>query len=186
MQSGALPSGPMLVIDPIPDNLVWEPVGYLFADHVRQRTLCGLLKTLAEGNSASDDFPFADVLAYLVTDRVNHLADEEEDLFPRLRARLGPANEVVRLLDNLQAEHSRDRVRGHEVAEGLRRLADDIGAGVSDDLRASIKVFVSNVIAHLSLEDERVLPLARSCLAEEDFEQMGRAMARRRGIDYPA
>jgi hemerythrin-like domain-containing protein len=176
----------MPVIDLIPDNLVREPVEYLFADHVRQRTLCGLLKTLTEGDNANDDFPFADTLVYLVTDRVNHLADEEEELFPRLRARLEPKSELARLLDGLQADHRRDRARGQEVAEGLRRLAEDTGVAVSDDLRASIKVFVSDVTAHLSIEDEQVFPLARSCLAEEDFEQMGRAMARRRGIDYPA
>jgi len=185
VQVGAQPSGPRQVIDPIPDNLVREPVEYLFADHVRQRALCRLLKTLTEGETAGR-FGFAEVLVYLEVEQSNHMADEEEELFPRLRARFGKDTGLMGLLDDLEEEHERDALLGMQVTEGLRRLVEEPKSDLTDGVRASIKAFVSNVMAHLAIEDQRILPLARSCLNDEEMEHMGRAMARRRGIDYPA
>lgn len=185
MQAGALPSGPRQVIDPIPDNLVREPIEYLFADHVRQRSLCRLLKSLAEGVDTTVEFGFADILAYLEREHSIHMADEAEELFPRLRARFKTDNELLALLKRLEAEHERDAVLGLQIADGLRELAGNPRPNLTDSLRTSIRAFVSGVTAHLLTEDANVLPLARSALDNAELEQMGRAMARRRGIDYP-
>ena len=185
MQASAPAFDGFRAIDPIPDNLLREPVDYLFADHVRQRALCSLLKTLSEGSEAAADFPFADALAYLEIDHANHLTDEEEDVFPRLRARLARDGGITQLLDDLEAEHRRDAGLGREIACTLRQLSEDSGERLTDDLRASIMAFVSEIMRHLTVEDEQVLPIARTCLTDDDFEEMGRAMARRRGIDYP-
>lgn len=185
MQANAPASEDIPVIDPIPDNLLREPVDYLYADHVRQRVLCGLLKTLAEGNDAGAGFPFAEVLAYLEFDRGNHTADEEEDFFPRLRARLAGDGGIMQLLDALEAEHRRDLALGREIASTLRRLSEDGGEWLTDDFRASIAAFVSGTMKHLMVEDQRLLPIARASLTDDDIEEMGRSMARRRGIDYP-
>lgn len=185
MQAGALPSGSRQVIDPIPDNLVREPIEYLFADHVRQRSLCRLLKSLADGVQDAAEFGFAEALVYLEVEHSNHMADEEEELFPRLRARFGTDSALLDLLDDLETEHARDSALGVQIANGLRDLARKPQSDVTDSLRASIKSFVSRVMAHLSIEDERILPLARGTLGDEDIEAMGRAMAHRRSIDYP-
>jgi hemerythrin-like domain-containing protein len=171
--------------DPIPDNLLREPVEFLFADHVRQRVLCDWLKMFAEDGGAGADFPFADALAYLETDHANHLADESDDLFPRLRAHMPQDGEVTRLLDELDLEHRRDLALGREIACVLRQLSEDGDKSLLDEIRLSITAFVSGITSHLLIEDERVLPLARTSLTDKDFEEMGRAMARRRGIDYP-
>lgn len=173
------------VNDPIPDNLLREPVEFLFADHVRQRVLCGWLKMLAEDGETSADFPFAEAQAYLEADHTNHLADEAEDLFPRLRARMPQDGEVTRLLDELELEHRRDLALGREIAGVFRQLSEDGDKSLLDEIRLSITAFVSGITNHLLIEDERVLPLARTSLTDKDFEEMGRAMARRRGIDYP-
>lgn len=178
-------SGDFPAIGLIPDNLLREPVEYLFADHVRQRALCGMLGTLSEDGGAGVAFPFAMALAYLEVDRVSHLADEEEGLFPRLRSRLPQDGATARLLDELEVEHQRDLARGAEIAAALRRLSEDGGERLTDELRASIKAFISGIMKHLTIEDEQVLPVARTCLTDDDLEEIGRAMADRRGIEYP-
>jgi len=171
--------------DPIPDNLLREPVEFLFADHVRQRVLCGWLKMFAEDGGAGADFPFADALDYLETDHANHLADESDDLFPRLRAHMSQNGEVTRLLDELDLEHRRDLALGREIAGVLRQLSEGGDKSLLDEIRLSITAFVSGITNHLLIEDERVLPLARASLTDNDLEKMGRAMARRLGVDYP-
>lgn len=186
VSAGTLASGSMLVIDPIPDNLIREPVEYLFADHVRQRSLCDLLRSLSEHGEADAGFAFEEALRYLEADYLNHIADEEEDLFPRLRERINEDDELHQLLEELETQHRRDRARGRGIADALRRMFHGAERRITEELRASLEAFVSGVMSHLTTEDERVLPLARSSLTEEDFERMGRAMARRRGVDYPA
>jgi hemerythrin-like domain-containing protein len=185
VQTRASASDKMSAIESIPDNLIREPVEYLFADHVRQRTLCELLRTLSERGEAGDDSAFADLLEYLEVDHPNHMADEEEDLFPRLRRRLNTNSEFARLLDELEAEHRRNVSRARELASDLRCLPENGGRRISEELRASIQTFVSDLMKHLTLEDERVIPVARSILTDADSEHIGRAMACRRGIEYP-
>jgi len=177
-------SGHRPIIDPIPDNLIREPIEYLFADHVRQRSLCGMLKSLAERGNAEDALLMG-LLAYLEVDHPNHMADEEQGLFPLLQPRLASDSGMTQLLADMEQQHRRDSRLGREIADGFRALLANGGGRMPDALRASIHAFIAGVIKHLSVEDERLLPIARTTLSDGELEQMGRAMAGRRGIDFP-
>ena len=185
MQADAPAAGNTSILDPIPDNLFREPVDYLFADHVRQRALCRLLTAVSARDAVGADTPLEATLAFLETDHPDHMADEDEELFPRLREQCAGNKELLRLLDDLEVEHRREIALGQHIVDALRRMTADAGKPVTEDLRTSIDTFVADVMNHLAVEDARVLPLARTSLSDADLEEMGRAMARRRGVDYP-
>ena len=114
---------------------------------------------------------------YFETAGRDHHADEEEDLFPRLR-RLGPGLEA--LLARLAGEH--------RALERLwARLAPGLEAEGRRDAhwRAAAAEWCERSEAHVALEDAELLPAARRLLRPDDLEALGRTMAARRGVAYP-
>ena len=173
-------------LEAIPENLFREPVDYLYAEHFRQRVVCKFLEEIAFDPTARNAARLASiVLAYLEQELPHHVADEEQDLFPRLRGRCGAADNAGRMLDMLSEEHRRDGDLCEAALEGLRALTEgrqpDQGAAF---VRAAA-AFAETQRRHLAWEDEVVLPLARERLTSEDLVDMGRSMAERRGANYP-
>ena len=103
----------MPTIELIPDTLLDEPLEYMFADHFRQRVVLATLQHFAEEASASR--ADADTIAtFLTRDLVLHHADEEEDLFPFVRLRALPEDELGTLLARLGEDHHRSKAMVEE------------------------------------------------------------------------
>lgn len=112
-----------------------------------------------------------------------HTADEDESLFPRLRAAAPAAAQAE--VAALQADHDR--------ATAAHAVVDDIGAAwLRDDrlpaervarLRAVLEELRAIYHRHIAVEDERVFPLAARVLDGAQLREIGREMARRRGHD---
>jgi hemerythrin-like domain-containing protein len=173
-------------VEAIPENLFREPIDYLFADHYRQRIICKHLDQIALDPGTDEASGLvAGVLEYLERDLPLHVADEEQDLFPRLSARCGSEDRIEDTLTRLTEEHRRDRELGRQLSAGLRLLAKG-GASASDvTLLKAASTFAEAQRAHLALEEGSVLPLARKRLLPGDLAELGRAMAARRGATYP-
>ena len=173
-------------IEAIPENLFREPIDYLFADHFRQRVVCKFLDEIAFDPIAAESARLgAIVLAYLEQELPHHIADEEQDLFPRLHSRCSPADKGERILDMLSAEHRRDSDLCAVVLEGLRAVAEGHEPHNCAAFVRAAAAFAETQRRHLAWEDEVVLPLARERLTNEDLADMGRSMAERRGANYP-
>ena len=114
---------------------------------------------------------------YFDTAGRDHHADEEEDLFPRLRRR-DPGLEA--LLARLAAEHHALERLWAQVAPGL-----EPEAGRDAAWRRAAAEWCERSVAHVALEDAELLPAARRLLRPEELEALGRAMAARRGVAYP-
>ncbi len=117
--------------------------------------------------------------AYFETAGRDHHADEEEDLFPRLR-RLEPG--LAPLLARLADEHRALERLWARLAPGLEAEEGRRDA----DWRAAAAAWCERSEAHVALEDAELLPAARRLLRPGDLEALGRAMAARRGVAYPA
>lgn len=170
----------------IPENLLRAPIDYLYADHFRQLSVCGLLEDIALDPAASSaPARAAAVLAYLERDLPRHMADEEEDLFPLLSARCEPGDRIERIRHLLSEEHRREDNLSEAVIEGLRSIAAGRPPGRSGLFQRAAAAMAEGQRRHLAWENEFVLPLARERLADDDLEAMGRRMAERRGLDYP-
>jgi hemerythrin-like domain-containing protein len=173
-------------IEAIPENLFREPIDYLFADHYRQRIICKHLDQIAFDPGADQIARLAEVvLEYLERDLPLHIADEEQDLFPRLRDRCEPEDRIEGILTQLTEEHARCQELGLHLSAGLRRLAEGHPSTNEDAFLEAASTFAENQPRHFGLEERVTLPLARKRLLPSDLEELGRSMAARRGAAYP-
>ena len=164
-----------------------EPLAMLSDCHRRIERFLGVLTTLAalpgETLTAEQQAALSAALWYFRESGPRHTADEEESLFPRLRA-LPAAAEALREIDSLQDDHRRAEQLHQEVhhlaihwmkdgrlpAEERARLEDAVSA-LADIYRP-----------HIAREDATLFPLAGQVLAAADIEAIGREMAARRGL----
>lgn len=126
------------------------------------------------------------MLRYFDTSGQFHHHDEEEDLFPALRA--APAGEcdqasVDALLQRLLDQHIVLLACWAELRAVLLRLADGEYAPLNDELA---RRFVEGYSGHIEIENGELLPLAARLLPQETLRAIGVRMAVRRGAQPPS
>lgn len=157
------------------------PLALLAACHERIEAQCATLARLLDYLAARGaDVPAQDaagrVIRYFDSAGRHHHEDEEQDLFPLLRAR-EPG--CAPLLDTLVSEH-RDMER---LWSRLRAELDALARGDAGVLsRENARRFTDAYRAHITREDAILLPLARRLLDEVALARLGDAMAARRGV----
>lgn len=174
-------------IEHIPDNLLLEPLEYIFADHGRQKDLCRALKVLAKQSQTSDvsQETATTILQCLNHDLALHIADEEQDLFPRLRNSAKPGDKIDDTLRLLGSEHLRDHELVKIVTAGLKQIADAKPVPDIQAFRTATELLSEIHLSHLNWENTVVLELARLRLSATDQREMAKSMAARRGIRLP-
>lgn len=162
------------------------PIELIRAEHEVQRALCDSLDRLVDGIEQTGAPALArQIHDYLSVELSRHIADEEENLFPLLRQRARPEDEIEAIADQLAAEHATDRSLTDTVLEGLHLIA---GGKIPDPALPFVSatlLFAETQRRHLAWENSLVLPLARRRLAANDIEELARAMAARRGLRQP-
>lgn len=167
-------------IAPVPEKLLDSPLDFLVADHVRQRAVFELIEWLAHARTLDRNL-VTEVLRFLENDMVAHVVDEEIDLFPLLRLRCKPEDEIEQTLENLSAEHAAKARTAVEIRAGLVE-ALEAGCPIADILGLEERMldFSTGEQRHLALEYAIVLPIARARLSEDDLRDLGAQMIRRR------
>lgn len=173
-------------LEPIPENLLREPVEYFYAEHFRQRCLCVALdEVMASPSDPRVPKRAAAILEFLEHELPRHIEDEEQTLFPMLRLRCKAEDRIDQILGLLCEEHERDDVLGAALMAGLRRIAAGTASPSWDAFWRAATAFSETQRRHLAWENAVVLPLVRKRLNVADMVALGRAMAARRGIAYP-
>ena len=168
-------------IEPLPDSLVADPLSFFFAEHYRHRQLCHAIDQLAAA-TFFDAAAVSEVVDFLRYEAPVHIIDEEEDLFPPLRRRCQPEDDLERILGLLSAEHKADGVLGRQVRQHLEACLEAREApGGQMDRRRDLSQFAAQERRHLALENAIVLPIARLRLSQEDLKALSRRLAARRG-----
>ena len=80
-----------------PVDPLQNPLDLLAADHSAERDACALIERIATAQGPMPD-DAKRVLSFLIEAYRNHLKDEEDDLFPLLRLRCEPEDEIDRIL----------------------------------------------------------------------------------------
>ena len=171
------------VIAPLPENLLRHPLDYLQADHLRQHRLCDLLESILRNPKAKESKASLDiVLDYLKVELPRHIADEEEDLFPRLKASCLPGDNIDEMMQVLREEHTQNAIllNSSEDALSSQKARSDPDAPILSGV-----VFAEAKRRHIRWENTLLLPLARARLGAEDLRDLGRGMATRRNIPFP-
>jgi hemerythrin-like domain-containing protein len=162
-----------------------DPFGMLLACHVRMRRQLSTLMRLARhvpehGADAEARAAASAVLRYFDEAAPNHHADEDRSVLPRVLER---KPDLAQFIEGLSADH-----RGLErLWRKLRPLLSGIAAGRNEALPPLlVRTVCESYLAHLELEEERLLPAAQACLDAATVATIGREFAARRGIDPDA
>lgn len=171
-------AGPSLLPGAAPDFS--DPLGLLRACHERILGHCCTLVRLAEhihrkGVDEEARAAMGRIHRYFSTAGRHHHADEEEDLFPRLRGRDAGLDTLI---DDLLAQHQ----RMDELWEKLAPLLSEGGIDDPGQFERLVDEFVKSYRQHVITENTRLLPAAGSLISEADRRALGRAMAARRGV----
>lgn len=148
---------------------------------MREREICVMLDRIAAAESPDRDAA-AHAAGFLADELPLHFADEEEDLFPLLRQRCEPEDDIERVLARLFADHGHAGLETPGLVGLLRRVAEGEAALASED-RALLTGYATHSRRHLILENAIILPLARARLTRRDLDRMRLAMLHRRGLD---
>lgn len=158
-----------------------DPLGVLSACHRRiERQLTTLVRLLDHlpQHHADDDARAAAraILRYFDTAAVNHHADEEESLFPRLRAAGGHVLDDIAVLE-------REHVELDACWRKLRPLLAAIACGNGAHLPPiRVHAMCTAYAAHIAREDDKVFPEAARLLDAATIAAIGGEMAARRDI----
>ncbi len=178
-----------------PEASFLDPVGMLTDCHRRVLRFLGDLMSVS-ATFAGEVLPplerqrLANALRYFREAAPHHTADEEESLFPRLRA--VPDHPALRdaldLVESLERDHATaaplheevDRMAGRWL-EGGTLSEFDVGR-----LRAATATMLALYREHIAAEEAQLFPIARKVLDADALRACGREMAARRGIDFDA
>jgi hemerythrin-like domain-containing protein len=167
-----------------------NPIGLLSDCHRRIERFLQILLTVAaqaEGGALDTEHRRAleTALRYFRDAAPKHIADEEEDVFPRLRQlRSAGIPALLADMDRLEGEHKTAEAWHREVDQfGKRWLTEN---SLPPEDTAHLKKLLTSLSglyrAHIRLEEDRVFPAARGELAEAELQAIGLRMAQRRGV----
>ncbi|MCA1925068.1 MAG: hemerythrin domain-containing protein [Thiobacillus sp.] len=161
------------------------PIDVLEACHQRIASQCDTLEKLLahlplHGADRQAQQAARAVLRYFDVAAVHHHDDEERNLFPLLQAAHAPG--ACELAETLTLEHEEQARLWRSLR--IQLAAIETGASAALDAARASR-FIDANRAHLAFENTHVLPLARVALDAAALQRLGRAMAARRGLDYP-
>ena len=172
-------------IEPIPIDLLREPIVWFFAEHYRHRDVCKRLLLMSDSVEFNADVYMA-VRDFLEHDLPVHIIDEEDDLFPLLRRRCEPDDQIEKVLGVLSGEHASDMHDAAAVCELVgRAISEKRGLAVFSETADVVPPFCQSQQRHIAVENAVVLPIVRLRLTSDDLNSLGRRLAARRGLSNP-
>ncbi len=126
-------------------------------------------------------------LQYFHESAPKHTADEEDSLFPRLRASQTPAvQNAFAMLDTLHQDHAHAAALHAEVDRLGRAWLDAGTLPPADSARFSelVSRLVELYRAHIDVEENGLFPVAAAALEAREREAIGAEMAARRGLPH--
>ena len=158
-----------------------EPLERLQACHGRIEEQLQALERLAHRASATGAEAAAaqSVLGFFETVGAQHHRDEDEDLFPLLRARAAAVGriEVAAAIDEIEREHATLAAQWQRLREALSAIAAQRHARFD---AGEAGRFAWLYRRHMDRETQLVLPFARETLGTQERAELGARMAARR------
>lgn len=151
------------------DVPVDDPIAVFEMEHEWKLGLCDALELIADGlpNSSQPDL-CRSVVHVLRVGLPQHVALEEQLLFPALRRSPQFGVDCERVLRALEQEHESDDPFAHEIAEELEQLAGGDKPRNSEMLGYMLRGFFIPLRRHINWENVTILPTARRVLSPED------------------
>jgi hemerythrin-like domain-containing protein len=173
-----------------PEHNFDQPLELLSDCHRRIERFLGVLSHIADtargrALNQGEGRSLMVALRYFREAAPRHTADEEESLFPRMRARGGAEiAETLKQVAALEADHGCANRLHSEVDEIFTEWLEEaaIGPVIDERLREYLAELAALYAEHIRLEDEIVFPCAGRVLDSETRLAIGQEMANRRGV----
>jgi hemerythrin-like domain-containing protein len=158
-----------------------NPLGVLRADHERILEHCEILEKLVPHiaeNGVDDEARSAisRVLHYFTTSAVHHHQDKEQNLFPIVNRQ---SLKLADIIYRLKREYG-------ELVESWDRIQVDLKTPAAlagnKAFAGQVEKFCSDYRQHIAYETRELLGIAQHVLSQRQLEELGDAMARRRGV----
>lgn len=144
------------------------------------REICDALDSLARAPTPDPDRAWQG-LRFLEAGLAAHLHDETDDLFPLLRRRCPPEDDIARALDRIGTDLDAVRHCLPKVREILAACLD-AGRGPTGPEAHCLACFTRHTRRHVIAVKAILLPLARARLTPRDLQSLSLRMQARRGI----
>ena len=168
-----------------PDAGFEDPLGMLVDCHRRVERFLNILCRVAEraegrALNGEESEAIEAALHYFSESGPRHNSDEEDSLFPRLRA--GEGKDVLAEVDRLEGEHAEAEALHHETAELYTRWMAEGSLQGSDRTRLHAATARLEAIygEHIRIEEQVVFPRAKKVLDRSAVAEMGKEFRRRR------
>jgi len=149
----------------------------LRAEHTALASMLRALPLLvsAGGDGGGPDFRLLRDMVFYVADfpERQHHRKESDLLFPKLRARAPWARE---LLDQLEDEHARGESWTRTLEHALTAW-EVIGEPRRAAFETAVRRYTEFYLAHMTLEECEVMPLAQQVLTPADWDELDDALA---------
>lgn len=166
-------------LTPTAASLLAQPLDFIHQDHLREREICTQIDRLAQAGSAR----IARVIhGFLTRELPLHIQDEEQDLFPLVRRRCTPEDQMDKVIARLHRDHDHAAIDTPKICALLRDVADT-GRVPDEPEQRDLRSFAKQSRRHLILENAIILPFARLRLTDTDLLTLRIRMQQRRGID---
>jgi hemerythrin-like domain-containing protein len=169
-----------------PESDFSNPLGLLSDCHRRIELFLGVLTRICARSKGGDIQPderaaLENALTYFRSAAPKHTADEEDSLFPRLRAS-GQAQAALECLDRLESDH-RSASLDHATVDSLGMRWLNRGTLPDErflDMNHALERLSRLYARHIAIEDQELFPLAARVLPADQLAAVGREMADRR------
>lgn len=159
---------------------IGNPLDCIADHHLAERQVCAEIDRIAtRGPDTVNQERLADLIGFLSVDLPLHLQDEDEDLFPTMRVRCEPEDEIDHVVERLMAEHAHSGREMEKVVRLLRSLQPP-GRTLTETEQSSLTDFAAHARRHLIVENAIVLPIGRVRLTDADLDRMRQSMTQRR------
>ena len=159
---------------------VRRPLDFFRNEHDRERALCRRLCTVVDALPDRPDAAVAaELILFLREELPMHVADEEQCLFPLLRARSLVGDPVDEWVRQLCEEHAADLTRSAQIAGHLSEVlrpapGSDFSnaSSAAKDLAVAAHLFAECRCRHALWEDIVILPHAELRFSASDWRDL--------------
>jgi hemerythrin-like domain-containing protein len=147
----------------------------MFAVHTMFRREFALLPDLVRGVMAGDAeraVAVGDHVALVSTMLHIHHSGEDRHIWPLLRERA--AGKIAEIVDVMEEQHDRIHAEYLRLGEALTAWREDPSARSGDALAGAIEQLIPPLEAHLSLEEDEVVPLIERHVTTAEYARLAR------------
>lgn len=126
----------------------------------------GLIRTVTAGDTRRVTL-VADHIALVSGVLIAHHSSEDEHIWPLLRDRC--PEECAPLVDIMEEQHHAIHTRLQQATEAVQAWRDSASAGTRDALADAVDSLIPITREHLSLEEERVVPLIEKYITRAEY-----------------